>query len=145
MRGIPSKGQVALEELVCRRYVAGETQEEIAASIGIGNASVWRILNRHGVPKRRSGHRVQFGEKNPCWRGDKATYTACHRRVEVVRGKPTKCETCGTTQARGYEWASISKRYTDIWDYRRLCRSCHKRLDKIGRNFRARAGRGQAA
>lgn len=45
---------------------------------------------------------------------------------------PQKCEECGTADKnKTYDWASISKKYNDPNDYKRLCRSCHWKLDKM--------------
>jgi|SRR3990167_3891077 len=70
------------------------------------------------------------GDKNCKWRGDGAGYESLHRRVYRQRGRPQKCEICGTTTAKHYDWANITGRYNDIWDYKRLCRLCHNRRDK---------------
>lgn len=69
------------------------------------------------------------------WKGAGACYTALHFRVERARGKPRLCEECGTTTAKRYEWASVSHKYDDVNDYRRLCKTCHVKFDKIHRNF----------
>ncbi len=42
---------------------------------------------------------------------------------------------------RGYEWATLTGRYDDVMDYKRLCASCHKRFDNVVRNLGAHAKR----
>src|SRR3990172_9117623 len=64
------------------------------------------------------------------------SYRRYHRWVREKRGTPNKCEKCGTTTAKHYEWASMTKKYDDIYDYIRLCVPCHRKQDgnliKIG-------------
>jgi hypothetical protein len=79
------------------------------------------------------------GTKNRAWRGAEASYFALHRRVYVVRGQPQRCDECGSTDpARTYEWASLTQRYEDVNDYRRMCRSCHRKFDDTIRFVRDR-------
>jgi excisionase family DNA binding protein len=67
------------------------------------------------------------------WKGDKLTYTRLHARVYELRGKPQHCEQCGTTDPdKRYEWANLTGRYEDTDDYRRMCKSCHRRYDLAG-------------
>lgn len=65
----------------------------------------------------------------------KNQYKAAHHRVNKLRGQPRKCEHCGTTSAKRYEWASKTKNYNDPQDYIRLCRRCHMKFDDIGKNI----------
>lgn len=66
------------------------------------------------------------------WKGDKASYHAMHAWVARHRGKPQKCEHCGTTEKRMYHWANKSRRYKrDLTDWIRLCRPCHSKYDKL--------------
>ncbi len=60
--------------------------------------------------------------------GDKG-YRQFHYQVEKRRGKPSKCEECGTLDAKKYEWANITGDYENTDDYKRLCTSCHRLLD----------------
>ena len=62
------------------------------------------------------------------------TYCAYHLRVNQKRGKPKKCEHCGTISAKKFEWANKTGKYDDINDYIRLCTSCHRKMDG-GVNF----------
>ncbi len=55
--------------------------------------------------------------------------TAWHQDVEAVRGRPSCCEHCGTSERRMYHWANVSGRYDDIYDYIRLCVPCHSKFD----------------
>lgn len=59
-------------------------------------------------------------------------YKAAHAKVNRLRGRPNKCEHCGTTDPnKKYEWASLNKNYSDPNDYIRLCVTCHKKLDGV--------------
>lgn len=66
------------------------------------------------------------------WKGEKASYHAMHAWVARHRGKPQKCEHCGTTEKKMYHWANKSHEYKrDLNDWIRLCRPCHSRYDKL--------------
>jgi len=68
------------------------------------------------------------GKSHPDWKGDKASYVTKHLWVRDHKGTPNKCEKCGTTKAKRYEWANISGKYKrELDDYRRLCISCHRK------------------
>jgi len=70
-------------------------------------------------------------QDNPQWKGNNAKYAAFHLRVQQNRGTPQKCEICKTEDKnKTYEWASINKRYSDINDYKRMCKSCHNLFDR---------------
>lgn len=59
-------------------------------------------------------------------------YSTLHGRVRKLRGAPSKCEVCGTTdENKRYEWANLDhKDYQDMSNYKRMCRSCHKKHDR---------------
>ena len=55
---------------------------------------------------------------------------ALHSWVKRRLGKPQKCEHCGSTTAKKYEWANKSHEYKrDLSDWIRLCTSCHRKYD----------------
>lgn len=65
------------------------------------------------------------------FKGTVSQYVALHMWVKYHKGKPTYCDECGTTEAKRYEWANISGEYKrDLSDYRSLCPSCHRRIDR---------------
>ena len=71
------------------------------------------------------------GKSNPQWKGNKAGIVAIHSYIKNHYGKPNKCEDCGTTKAKKFEWANISGEYhRDIKDFKRLCTKCHRAFDK---------------
>lgn len=132
----------ALVEAVTELYGQGMTQAEVAAALSITEKVVYGLMRRHDIPRRPRIKRDQHGEKNSSWRGDDATYAACHYRVYKLRGQPQECEECGASDpAKRYEWANLTGAYSDPSDYRRLCASCHRRLDGVVRNFGAYAVR----
>ena len=60
-----------------------------------------------------------------------STYAAIHQWIVREKGRPNKCEHCGTEDAKRLEWANIDHKYkrnTD--DYIRLCTKCHREYDK---------------
>lgn len=64
------------------------------------------------------------------WKGDKIGYWGIHAWIKREYGSPKKCDDCGTTTAKKFEWANISKKYIrDISDWKRLCTKCHNSFD----------------
>jgi len=86
----------------------------------------------------------QVGENNASWVGNEIKYHGVHSWVGRWKGKPEKCEICGNTKAKKYEWANIDHTYRRVLDdYIRVCTSCHRKYDykhnlkpnnKIGNN-----------
>ena len=82
------------------------------------------------LPERRStAKRNQKGAANHSWKGENAGYTALHLRVDAARGKPMRCEWCEDQTNNRYEWANLTGNYTNVWDFVRLCVSCHRTYD----------------
>jgi len=70
------------------------------------------------------------GKNHYRYKGDKVGYKALHAWVNRVHGSPNKCEKCGDTSKRKYEWANKSGLYKrDIKDWVRLCVPCHRKFD----------------
>lgn len=78
-------------------------------------------------PKPKVGIRV--GSESPAWKGDNISYKGAHLRVGKMRGRPSLCEVCETTEAKRFDWANVNGNYADVNDYVRLCRSCHASFD----------------
>ena len=69
-------------------------------------------------------------EKHKLWKGNKVSYSGLHYWVSRKKGKPSKCEHCGVTEAKRFEWANRDGKYKRILDdFIRLCKPCHKRYD----------------
>jgi len=76
------------------------------------------------------------GEKS--WKGNDAGLISLHRMVWRKKGKPNKCEVCGTETAKKYEWANLSGNYADVNDYKRMCTICHRKYDDHSKGYRGK-------
>lgn len=70
-----------------------------------------------------------------CWRKGvfkkDAKHSAIHNWLVRELGRPNKCEVCGTSEAKRYEWSNIDHKYSrDLKDYKRMCQHCHVQYDK---------------
>jgi hypothetical protein len=64
------------------------------------------------------------------WKGNEAGYDALHYRLRAERGRPQRCDVCGTEDtSKTYDWANMTGHYDDPDDYKRMCRSCHLKHD----------------
>lgn len=132
---------VHLEEL----YNNGLTQSEIALILDVSQKVIWGAMKRNNIKARKAKKRNQSGENNDNWKGDDAGYSALHYRKEQISGKPQKCEVCGTDDpAKAYHWASLTKKYNDPADYKRMCHSCHAKNDGVIANINKAQNRGDA-
>lgn len=131
---VPPKAE--LEHLYNDEFM---TQKEIGAHYGTTQKVVYSWFKKLGIKARIAYKRNQIGVNNHSWKGDKATYAALHYRVESSRGKPHYCEVCGTMEAKRYEWANLTGRYSDIMDYARMCVSCHRAYDRKRREKTGKA------
>lgn len=121
---------MADQDLIRRMYEAGSAQREIAEALRISLKAVQSALRHAGVQPRRAIKRDQWGDRNSNWRGDAVGYKGAHYRVRRVRGAPRQCEHCGAQPPQAkMEWASISRRYHDPFDYKSLCIPCHRAWD----------------
>lgn len=126
--------RIPKEELE-RLYNAGKTQFEIGEVYGVNQQAVQKWFKKLGIKARTAKRRNQNGDKNDSWKGDKASYSAFHYRVQAKRGKPSLCAMCETKKAKRFEWANMTGDYADVYDYVRLCKSCHSRFDDIHSNL----------
>jgi len=110
-------------------YNSGLTQSQIGEKYNVTYTTVLIWMRRLKIKSRGILHIVKNGSDNPQWKGNSAGYKALHHRVNKKRGRPMKCMVCGTSNKHTiYDWACVGK-YTNITDYRRMCRSCHRRHD----------------
>lgn len=63
------------------------------------------------------------------YKGNSAKYSAFHLRVQQIRGKATICKNCGSKHF--VEWANLTGKYEDVYDYKEFCRKCHHKYDNI--------------
>lgn len=118
-----------------RMYEEGKSQEEVSIELNVTRKVIYNLFKRNNYKCRVAAKRNQNRSDNDSWKGNNVTYAALHYRVSALKGKPKKCEICGTVdENKMYNWACIGDYYnTD--DYKRMCRSCHSKQDKIGDNF----------
>lgn len=121
---------------VLKLYRSGLSVEKVAAFFGVSGTAVKNNLKASGCKIRPIGNHDQRGDKNPCWRGEKAGYKALHGRVRAMFGKPSRCDICGTTVAKRFDWANLTGKYDDPSDYKRMCKTCHCKYDETVKNFR---------
>jgi hypothetical protein len=71
------------------------------------------------------------GSKNHLWKGDHVGYDALHDWIRRIKGKAKKCEHCGNTSAKRYEWSNIDHKYRrNVDDFIELCVNCHRKYHK---------------
>lgn len=73
----------------------------------------------------------KVGERSPQWKGVDVGLDAQHKRIKVVRGTPSRCDHCETTDSSAYyHWAfNNTGDRLNIYDYLRLCATCHRAYD----------------
>lgn len=100
---------------------------------GINNGWFKKGVKSHKWTKKQK-EKVSIknkGNKHGMWKGDNAKYCAIHEFISKWKGKPKKCEMCGTTKAKKYEWANIDHKYSRVLeDYIRMCTKCHLNFDR---------------
>jgi len=124
---------------VVELYESGLTQTEVAKELGTTQRVIWQRLKNIKYKCRIAKKRNQVGKNNSSWKGDCAGYKALHCRIYKIKGKPSLCEICGSKNAKRYEWASISRDYSNPNDYIRLCKRCHSKKDDVIKNLRGDA------
>ena len=84
----------------------------------------------------QKGHKGIVGKDNKMWKGNKVGYGGLHYWISLHLGKPNKCEHCGTTTAKKFEWCSVDHQYKrNKADWLRLCTSCHRKYDIDNNNY----------
>lgn len=129
------------DEKLKELYQSGMTQLECANALGVGRKVIANAFKRLGIKSRKAAKRDQWGEKNTGWKGDEAGLLCLHKRLYRAFGQPSRCDVCGTAdEAKTYDWANLTGKYTDPTDYKRMCRSCHAKYDKKFHNFKGKKG-----
>lgn len=124
------------EPSICTGYAAGQTVQELADMYGVGRKGISGVLKRNGIVMRVAAKRNQWGSENHMWRGDEASLSKLHRRLDRRFGTPQKCDVCGADDSRRtYDWANLTGDYANLTDYVRMCRSCHWKRDEKHKNF----------
>lgn len=79
----------------------------------------------------------QRGKNHGNWKGNKAGKYPIYMWVKRMKGKPKKCEICGSSDKKVYDWANKDHRYKrKLSDYISLCRSCHRKFDIKNNNYK---------
>lgn len=123
-----NKEFVALKWNVIRGYGKYCTRScrNVGAKLGFkeGHGSFWTEESREKF------HKSHSSEKHHQWKGIDAGKIAKHAYIEGIKGRPMKCEHCGTEEKRTYDWANVDHEYSrNPDDYIRLCRPCHRKYD----------------
>jgi hypothetical protein len=135
-----TKTKVDLDRII-ELYKSGMTQSEVAEEMGLTQKVVWHRLRECGIRCRIAAPRNQKGILNNNWQGKSVCYAAFHYRIKALKGRPRKCDVCGTADPkRTYDWANLTGKYDDPNDYKRMCRSCHFKYDKKHLNFKGATG-----
>jgi hypothetical protein len=125
------------ESVFIELHNEGYTQMQLANEFNVGRKVVSNAIKRLGLKSHKATKRNQWGSKNDNWRGKEATLVNKHRRLYRAFGQPSKCEVCGTEdKSKTYDWANLTGNYDDPKDFKRMCRSCHRKYD----NQRRRCG-----
>ncbi|KKM27443.1 hypothetical protein LCGC14_1574700 [marine sediment metagenome] len=114
-------------EKVRKLYEGGMTQVEVARELQTSQKVIWGIFRRNNYKCRLTRKRNQIKENNASWRGEQAGVAAMHYRLKTERGIANHCEVCGGGQY--FEWANMSGKYSNIDDYKMMCKSCHAKYD----------------
>lgn len=79
--------------------------------------------------------KILRGEEHGSWVGDKVGYQGVHVWIRKKYGKANKCEDKSCSNKSNYfDWHNINGKYKrNINDWKMLCRSCHRKLDQLGR------------
>jgi predicted Fe-S protein YdhL (DUF1289 family) len=121
---------------IIEMYESGYTQQSIANYYGTTQKVIWSRLKKASHKCRVPKNLKQNGKDNASWKGNEAGYKAFHYRLYSVRGKPDYCSMCERTEAKRFEWANMTGTYEDIYDYVRLCSSCHAKFDNKVRHLK---------
>lgn len=71
------------------------------------------------------------------YKNGKIGYHTLHKWIANQRGRPKKCDFCGTTTAKRFEWANKSHLYKqELDDWYRLCSKCHMTYDGTINNLK---------
>lgn len=91
--------------------------------INKGNNPSWFKPGHNRVPTFPQGYRP------PNFKEDGFHYSSLHHWVKRHKGKPVKCEHCGSVT--NLHWANKSHEYKrDLEDWLQLCCRCHSKYDR---------------
>jgi hypothetical protein len=122
---------VGMLDKAIKLYEQGHTQSEVAKTLDTTQKVIWGLFRKANYKCRIAKKSNQTGENNDTWKGNRAGYAALHYRVQKLRGTPSKCSMCDTELAKRFEWANVTGNYSNVYDYVRLCKSCHSKFDNV--------------
>lgn len=89
-----------------------------------------KLSKKHRMAMSKARKGKYLGELSPNWKGDNLTISGFHYRVYRARGKANHCEICNKNDKnKKYDWANLTGNYKDIFDYKKMCISCHRKYD----------------
>ncbi len=127
------KHSLETKKLIGIAFKGKSIKEETKLKIRNNNAKYWLGKKRDietitKISKKLKGRFT--GNESPVWKGNNISYGQSHKRVYLARGKANLCEVCGLDdKKRKYDWANLTGNYTDVCDYKMMCKSCHKLHD----------------
>lgn len=129
---LPVPNKEELENLYNKNKMS---QRELAKYYKVTQTQIRRWMKEYSIKSRslKEAHSggPGNGKENFNWKGDSVGYSALHSWIRKNKGTPKKCEHCGRTDKKKYEWANISGEYKrDLNDWIRLCTKCHREFDK---------------
>ena len=133
------------EQLKWMHWDVGLRLADMGRWFEVGPEKVRRIMQGGGIPRRPSGARPGCRGNKGQWRQTQPSYRVQHSRVAILRGRPKKCEFCGTNDPTVcYDWHNKTGDYDDLADYAGICKSCHRQRDKLHKRPRSGGyGRGR--
>ena len=125
-------------------YKLSEESKEKIRQAKLENPVKYWLGKKRGEEFCKKIRESKLNKKNPNWKGNDVKYRALHQWIESKLGKPKRCETCNTTEAKRYDWANKDHKYRrNINDYIRLCKSCHEKFDMQNQLTKVRGVNGQ--
>lgn len=87
-----------------------------------------KLLGRKLPPEHIANIVAAKGGSNPEMKS--TNYYNVHYWIRKTLGKPNRCDLCGKTEAKRFEWSNISQEYKkDVTDWQRACVPCHAKFD----------------
>jgi hypothetical protein len=129
------------KEKISKFFKGKKLTDEVKAKLKKTNVKYWlgkkRSLETKNKLRISNSISAKRKEKNYMWKGNNIGYGQSHKRVYMERGKASFCEICGLNDPnRFYDWANLTGNYIDVYDYKPMCKSCHKLYDNKKRQQR---------
>jgi hypothetical protein len=117
-----------------RKYCSKDCSNKMQSKrMLLNHPRYWLGKNRSEEDKekiRKNGNAKNKGKYHPAWKENTIVYSTLHGRLKRYKGKANKCDVCGEGRKnKRYEWANLTGNYSDINDYKKMCKSCHTLYD----------------